>query len=206
MPVAPPAIDQFAKILLRMGPLCHWAIDKHCRFTQAAGDTERLFHQSPEELKGRSISEVSNDRVALHWVLALRRVFAGEAQVEEIILGDPESNYFITHLPVRDEEGHVLFAAGFAHDPRQWEEAEPEAGKGGFLQQLEASRAKIADFLHDEVAQSLSAAGMQLDLLRMDLESTVPEITSRTAEIQRLLDEALRRVREFNAAHLRPRA
>jgi len=203
MPVAPPAIDQFAKVLLRMGPLCHWAIDKHCRFTQAAGDTARLFHQSPDHLTGRGISEVSKPRMALHWGLALGKVFAGEALVEEISLGNPEFKYFVTHLPVRNAEGQVIFAAGFAHDPRQWE-AEPEPWNGDFLQQIEASRAKTADFLHDDVAQSLSAAGLQLDLLRMDLESTVPEIASRTAEIQSLLDEALRRVREFNAAHLRP--
>ena len=203
MPVAPPAIDQFAKILLRMGPLCHWAIEEQCRFTQAAGDTARLFHQLPEDLTGRRISEVSNDRMALHWVLALGKVFAGEALVEEISFGDPQSNYFVTHLPVRNEEGQVLFAAGFAYDPRQRETA-PDLGNGDFHQQLEASRAKTADFLHDDVAQSLSAAGMQLDLLRMDLEWTVPEIASRTADIQLLLDEALRRVREFNAAHLRP--
>jgi signal transduction histidine kinase len=121
--------------------------------------------------------------------------------VEEVSFGDPESNYFVTHLPVRNTEGKVLFAAGVVHDMRQW-----EAGNGDFLQKLVASRAKTADFLHDDVAQSLSAAGLQLDLLRMDLESTVPEIASRTAEIQSLLDEALRRVREFNAAHLRPGA
>lgn len=205
MPVAPPAIDQFAKILLRMGPLCHWAIDEHCRFTQASGDTARLFELPPQELTGRGISEVSSDRTAVHWVLALGKVFAGEALVEEISFGDPESSYFVTHLPVRNEEGKVLFAAGFAHDPRQWEEG-PAPESGDVLQQLEASRAKTADFLHDDVAQSLSAAGLQLDLLRMDLESTVPEIASRTADIQSLLDEALRRVREFNAAHLRPGA
>jgi signal transduction histidine kinase len=203
MPVAPPVIDQFAKILLRMGPLCHWAIDEHCRFTQAAGDTARLFQHSPQELTGRGIAEVSNDRMAVHWVLALGKVFAGEALVEEISFGDPESSYFLTHLPVRNEKGRVLFAAGFVHDPRQWE-VDPHSRNGDFLQELHAQRAKTADFLHDDVAQSLSAAGLQLDLLRMDLESTVPEIASRTTEIQRLLDEALRRVREFNAAHLKP--
>ena len=201
MPVAPPVIDQFAKILLRMGPLCHWVIDEHCRFTQAAGDTVRLFHQPPQELTGRGISEVSNDRMALHWVLALGKVFAGEALVEEISFGDLESTYFVTHLPVRNEAGQVLYAAGFVHDLRQWE---PHSGNGDFLQKLHAQRSRTADFLHDDVAQSLSAAGLQLDLLRMDLESTVPEIASRTTEIQRLLDEALRRVREFNAAHLKP--
>jgi hypothetical protein len=205
MPVAPPAIDQFAKILLRMGPLCHWAIDEHCRFTQATGDTARLFHHPAQDLTGRGISEVSNDRMVLHWVFALGKVFAGEALVEEISFGDPEFTYFVTHLPVRNEAGQVLFAAGFVHDPRQWE-VEPRSGNGDVLHELHAQRAKTADFLHDDVAQSLSAAGLQLDLLRMDLESTVPEIASRTAEIQSLLDEALRRVREFNAAHLRPGA
>jgi signal transduction histidine kinase len=203
MPVAPPAIDQFAKIMLRMGPLCHWAIDEHCRFTQAAGDTARLFQQPPEDLTGRRISEVSNDRMALRWVLALGKVFAGEALVEEFSFG--ESSYFVTHLPVRNEEGQVLFAAGFAHDPCQ-REAEPKPVNGDFQRELQAARVKTADFLHDDVAQSLSAAGLQLDLLRMDLESTVPEIAPRTAEIQGLLDGALRRVREFNVGYLRPGA
>ena len=141
----------------------------------------------------------------MHWALSLGKVFGGEAQVEEISFGNPESIYFVTHLPVRNEHGQVRFAAGFAHDPRQWE-LRPARGNGDFIQLLEEARAKTADFLHDDVAQSLSAAGLQLDLLRMDLESTVPEIASRTAEIQSLLDEALRRVREFNAAHLRPGA
>ena len=203
MPVAPPAIDQFAKILLRMGPLCHWVIDEHCQFTQASGDTARLFGWTAEDLTGCGISEVSTDRMALHWALALGKVFAGEALVEEISFGDPQSTYFVTLLPVRNEAGQVLFAAGFVHDPRQWE-VEPRHGNGDFLHELQAQRAKTADFLHDDVAQSLSAAGLRLDLLRMDLEATVPEIASRTAEIQGLLDEALRRVREFNAAHLRP--
>jgi len=186
-----------------MGPLCHWAIDEHCRFTQAAGNTGRLFHHGPEDLTGRRITEVSSDRMALHWALALRKVFAGEALVEEFSFDQAESSYFVIHLPVRNEAGQVIFAAGFPHDFRLWE-SDSRPGPGDFLQELQAQRTKTADFLHDDVAQSLSAAGMQLDLLRMDLESSVPEIASRTAEIQRLLDEALRRVREFNAAYLRP--
>jgi len=53
-------------------------------------------------------------------------------------------------------------------------------------QQLE--RRKLARTLHDEVAQVLSAAGLQLDILRMDLGDRVPEIAVRTAEIQELLE------------------
>jgi signal transduction histidine kinase len=43
----------------------------------------------------------------------------------------------------------------------------------------------------------MSAAGLQLDLLRMDLAGRVPEIGARTEQIQRLLERAMSRVREL---------
>ena len=52
--------------------------------------------------------------------------------------------------------------------------------------------------LHDEVAQVLSGAGLQLDILRMDLEANVPEIVARTAEIQSLLDRVVRLIRDLS--------
>jgi signal transduction histidine kinase len=63
-------------------------------------------------------------------------------------------------------------------------------------QQIE--RSKLARMLHDEVAQILSAVGLQLDILRMDLEDTVPEIVRRTADIQEMLDHVVKRVRELS--------
>ena len=52
--------------------------------------------------------------------------------------------------------------------------------------------------LHDDIAQVLSAAGLQLDILRMDLAEAVPGIASRTDEIQKLLDHAVKRVRDLS--------
>jgi signal transduction histidine kinase len=52
--------------------------------------------------------------------------------------------------------------------------------------------------LHDEVAQILSGAGLQLDILRMDLQSRVPEIAARTAEIQSLLERVVRHIRHLS--------
>jgi signal transduction histidine kinase len=63
-------------------------------------------------------------------------------------------------------------------------------------QQLE--RSKLARMLHDEVAQVLSAAGLQLDILRMDLADKVPEIAVRTAEIQDLLDRVVKGIRDLS--------
>src|SRR5437870_2311722 len=62
------------------------------------------------------------------------------------------------------------------------------------LDQQQSVRGKLARLLHDDVAQMLSAVGMQLDILNMDLRETVPGIASRTAEIQSLLDHVVKQV------------
>jgi two-component system NarL family sensor kinase len=66
------------------------------------------------------------------------------------------------------------------------------------LDNHQSERSMVARLLHDGVAQILSAAGLQLDLLRMDLADRVPEIAARTAEIQDLLDQVVKGVRDLS--------
>ena len=66
------------------------------------------------------------------------------------------------------------------------------------LENEQSERGKLARMLHDEVAQILSGAGLQLDILRMDLQDRVPEIVSRTAEIQSLLERVVRHIRHLS--------
>jgi two-component system NarL family sensor kinase len=66
------------------------------------------------------------------------------------------------------------------------------------LDNHQSERSKVARLLHDEVAQILTAAGLQLDILRMDLADRVPEIADRTAEIQGLLDRVVQGVRDLS--------
>ena len=66
------------------------------------------------------------------------------------------------------------------------------------LENEQSERGKLARMLHDEVAQILSGAGLQLDILRMDLQDRVPEIVSRTAEIQSLLELVVRHIRHLS--------
>ena len=66
------------------------------------------------------------------------------------------------------------------------------------LEDEQSERGKLARMLHDEVAQLLSGAGLQLDILRMDLQDRVPEIVSRTAEIQSLLERVARHIRHLS--------
>jgi len=66
------------------------------------------------------------------------------------------------------------------------------------LEKQQQERGKLARVLHDDVAQILSGAGLQLDILRMDLAASFPRISSCTEEIQELLDRAVRQIRELS--------
>jgi Signal transduction histidine kinase len=66
------------------------------------------------------------------------------------------------------------------------------------LEKEQIERAKLARLLHDEVAPILSGAGLQLDILRMDLEDQVSGVSSRTAEIQDLLERVVRHIRDLS--------
>jgi signal transduction histidine kinase len=68
----------------------------------------------------------------------------------------------------------------------------------GALEKEQFERSKLARTLHDEVAQILSVAGLQLDILKMDLEERVPGIASRTGEIQELLEGVVKQIRELS--------
>jgi signal transduction histidine kinase len=56
----------------------------------------------------------------------------------------------------------------------------------------------VARLLHDDVNQILSAAGLHLDILRMEFESQAPNIGEKTGEIQKLLGEAIERLRKLS--------
>ncbi len=62
----------------------------------------------------------------------------------------------------------------------------------------EEEGARVSRILHDEVGQVLSAIGLQLDLLRMDLEEDVAHGSKRIAEIQKVLERAVGQVRELS--------
>ena len=62
----------------------------------------------------------------------------------------------------------------------------------------ETDMTRISTVLHDHVSQVLSAAGLQLGLLRLDFQERVPEIEQRTGEIQQLLESVIDQLRNLS--------
>lgn len=68
----------------------------------------------------------------------------------------------------------------------------------GLMDRHEAQLTRVARLLHDDVNQILSAAGLHLDILRMEFHSQAPNIGEKTGEIQVLLGEAIERLRKIS--------
>ena len=62
----------------------------------------------------------------------------------------------------------------------------------------EEDGARVSRVLHDEVGQVLSAIGLQLDLLRMDLNENVADCSRRVLDIQKVLEQAVAQVRDLS--------
>ncbi len=66
------------------------------------------------------------------------------------------------------------------------------------LQTGEFERKMAAQFLHDNVGQNMTAFGLQLDLLRMDLDPKAEDALARIAEMQQLIEGIMEEVREYS--------
>jgi|HubBroStandDraft_6_1064221.scaffolds.fasta_scaffold371876_2 signal transduction histidine kinase len=66
------------------------------------------------------------------------------------------------------------------------------------LDRRETDMSRISGVLHDHVSQVLSAAGLQLGLLRLDFQERAPEIEQRTNEIQQLLESVIDQLRDLS--------
>lgn len=62
-------------------------------------------------------------------------------------------------------------------------------------ERVAAERERVAKALHDDIGGTLTAAGVQLELLRMDYRERDPEVAARAGEIQELLERAMERLR-----------
>jgi signal transduction histidine kinase len=111
----------------------------------------------------------------------------------------PDTIWYVSLFPIRTPDG-VTYAGGIAREITQWNAAEQQLRHTvlGALKAQEFERNMMARFLHDSVGQNLTALGLQLDLIRMDLEVAAPLVGERVSEIQKSLGEMMEAVRGYS--------
>lgn len=186
-----------ADIFLEQAPACHWIAAPGGVLARIYGDAAPVFGKGPDELAGRSIAETLGPDAARPWLDRFARALAGESQT--LRERRRKAIWYVSIFPVR-VEGEIRYAGGLARDITAWAVAEQELRHTvvGALKAQEFERTMASRFLHDTVGQNLTAFGLQLDLIRMDLAAASPEICGRIVEIQKLLEGMMEQVREYS--------
>jgi len=173
-------------------------------FERVYGDSKPVFGKPAEALSGQSVLNSLDAETAPAWCSRFARALAGETlNLRERHGG---TTWYISVFPVRAKDG-TPYAGGMAREITPWQTAEQELRNTvlGALKAQEYERNTLSRFLHDAVGQNLTALGLQLDLVRMDLESASPETCVRIGEIQQVLETIMEQVREYSY-HLNPSA
>lgn len=189
--------------LLEQSPGCQWIVgpgpsDKQSQvFERIFGEPSPIFGRPSEKLQGRAVAEALDPEMAAAWSERFARVLEGETLTLRERRGN--TTWHITVFPIR-LEGEIRYAGGMARDATALSKAEQELRYTvlGALKAQEFERNMASKFLHDSVGQNLTAFGLQLDLIRMDLETVSPEICGRIVEIQKLLEGMMEEVREYS--------
>lgn len=66
------------------------------------------------------------------------------------------------------------------------------------LNSQQAERNHLARALHNEVCQNLTALGLQIESIRLDLETIAPQAAARLSFFQAILDDTVNRIRDLN--------
>lgn len=176
---------------------CLWTVDSEGIFREIYGDAASIFGRKASELKGQNAASIPDRSRAAAWKGRFARAFAGETLMLRERHGN--STWYVTLFPVRRED-RIVYAGGHASEITPWSTAEQQLRQTvlSALNAQEFERKMTSQFLHDSVGQNLTALGLQLDLVRMDLETLAPEACERIAAVQTTLEAIMEEVREYS--------
>uniref|UniRef100_Q024Y6 Histidine kinase n=1 Tax=Solibacter usitatus (strain Ellin6076) TaxID=234267 RepID=Q024Y6_SOLUE len=189
--------ENLAELFLEQTPACQWMVSASGIFDRFFGDPTPLFGKRAADLTGRLPAAVLGKESGVTWSGRFVRALKGETLLLNERRG--KNSWFVTVFPVRCE-GEIRYAGALAREITPWTHAEQELRHTvlGALRAQEFERTMVSKFLHDSVGQNLTALGLQLDLIRMDMESISPETCARAIEVQKLLEEMMESVREYS--------
>ncbi len=189
--------ENLAEAFLEQGPACHWIVDSAGSMLRIYGDPSGILGQSAAALRGKTPEEALEGEAAETWRARYTRALAGETlRLRENAGG---TTWHISIFPIRQND-EIAYAGALAREATAWATAEQELRHTvlGALRAMQFSRNMAAKFLHDSVGQNLTALGLQLDLVRMDLEQLSPELHAQVGEIQKLLETMMEEVRDYS--------
>ncbi len=173
-----------------------WVIGEGNRFCRFYGDPSGILGKPAVELAGRTLAEALDPAAADLWSRRIQRAFSGQSLFLRHRKGS--TDWAVLVFPFRFDG--APYAGVLTRCLVDWLDAERTVREKilGALEAQEFERRMTAQFLHDRIGQNLTAFGLQLDLLRMDLQASAPGPAARISEIQKLLGEVMEEARRYS--------
>jgi signal transduction histidine kinase len=186
-----------SKLLLEQCQAIIWAVDRSGAFHKFFNDPSCVFGKSAAELQDKTPDAALDPGPGELWKTRFARALAGEVLVLRERRGDV--TWLVKLFPIRIN-GRISLVGGVAQDSAPWSTADQELRHTvlSALRSQEFERKMASQFLHDSVGQNLTAFGLQLDLIRMDLEGVSPETCARILALQKTLEGMMEEVREYS--------
>jgi signal transduction histidine kinase len=186
-----------SKLLLEQCQGIIWTVDETGAFHKFYSDPSSIFGKSAAELQDKTPDAALDPGPGEQWRTRFARALAGETLMLRERRGD--ITWLVKLFPIRIN-GRISHVGGVAQDSAPWSTADQELRHTvlSALRSQEFERKMASQFLHDSVGQNLTAFGLQLDLIRMDLESRSPETCTRILALQKTLEGMMEEVREYS--------
>ena len=186
-----------SKLLLEQCQGISWAVDEVGAFHKFYSDPSSIFGKSAVELQDKTPDAALDPGPGEQWKTRFTRALSGETLMLRERRGD--ITWLVKLFPIRID-GRISHVGCVAQDSPPWSTADQELRRTvlSALRTPEFERKMAPQFLHDSVGQNLTAFGLQLDLIRMDLESVFPATCARILEVQKTLESMMEEVREYS--------
>ena len=193
------------EIILDSVPAAIFYKDTQHRFLRVNKAFSDFFGKDKEKLQGATYFDLgfglySAEEFTREDELIMKTGQAKRQTVSKVVVNNMPKWLVIDKIPYHDINGKIIGIIGFALDISDFKNAEALifSLNKRLAEAEEIERLRISRYLHDTVAQNLSSALIDCNILLDEHADKLPEITSRFEELSRILRRSVEQIRHLS--------
>jgi PAS domain S-box-containing protein len=168
-------------------------LDRDLRYLFAGGEMLHAVGVTPEDFLGKTLREAMPSGEVAEYTQKLSRVLAGETFAYE---HEAHDRYFITRgVPLRSESGEVYAALAVSYDITERKRTEEQRIQWEHETTLLTERTRMAQELHDTLAQGFTGIKLQAELADSLLREEPEAARKHLVRVQEMAVQAMAEAR-----------
>jgi len=193
------------EVILDSVPAAIFYKDLHHRFIRVNASFAKFFGRPKEFYKGKTYFDLGFGQYSAEeftredtWIMETGK--AKRQTVSKVVVNNVPKWLVIDKIPYRDEKGDIIGIIGFALDISDFKNAEELifSLNKKLTEAEEIERLRISRYLHDTVAQNLSSALIDCNILLDEYGEKFPGIVPKFSELSRILRRSVEQIRHLS--------